>query len=112
MGSSEDRQKAVRSYDQASLFSDGSGDLLVCSDDSFAVLPEKKAAYISQLLASLTVLTVSISYKRSKRKHSKVPACPMNRSTTGVYYSLFRRLPVRRPRKDAGVEYSRILTSG
>jgi tetratricopeptide (TPR) repeat protein len=43
----------------------------------------KKTAYISQILAPLTVLTVSISYKQSRRKHSKAPACSMNRSTTG-----------------------------
>jgi hypothetical protein len=84
--SSDDRRKTVRQhkgYDQASLFSGGSDEKIVSSDDPSAVLLENKTAYISQILAPLTVLMVPISYKKSRCKHSKVPACPMNRSTTG-----------------------------
>ena len=62
---------------------EGSDEKIVSSDDPSAVLPEKKTAYISQIIAPLTVLTVSMSYKQSRRKHSKVPARPMNGSTTG-----------------------------
>lgn len=105
MGSSEDHQYTVRSYkgyDQASLFTDG-------SDDPSAVLPENKTAYISQILAPLTVLTVSISYKQSRRKHSKVLACPMNRSITGKIDQIRRHarppkvcLTARAPRPESG----------